>query len=58
MASPQQVMKEFEEIKDRAEAKALSKLSLKRPLTPEQTTRFLALGKRLGFNVKVSRRQG
>ena len=45
-----QLLKQFEEMKDNAELRALSKLSLERPLTEAQAKRYLELGhKLLGF---------
>ncbi len=58
MASPQDIMKEFEEMKDMAELKALSKVSLMQPLTDKDADRMIELGKKLGFPVNVPKRVG
>jgi hypothetical protein len=42
-------VKEFEEMTERAEMRALSSASLVRPLTDEEYDRFMLLGKKYGI---------
>lgn len=46
MNKKQDAIKEFEEMKERAEMRALSKVSLERVLTDEEFERFKELGKK------------
>ena len=46
----QKAIKEFEEIKDKAEMRALSKISLKRVLTNKEFERYKELGKKYLLN--------
>lgn len=42
------ILKEFESMRNMAEARVLSKISLQRPLTEDEYQRFIALNKLLG----------
>ena len=50
MNKKQNEMKEFEEMKDKAEMMALSKISLKRVLTDKEFERYKELGKKYLLN--------
>lgn len=47
-----EIMDEFEYMREMAEIKALSKLSLETPLNDEQYKRFIELGIKLGLKEK------
>lgn len=50
MEKKQKAIKEFEEMKDKAEMRALSKISLKRVLTNKEFERYKELGKKYLLN--------
>ena len=50
MNKKQNKIKEFEEMKDKAEMRALSKISLKRVLTNKEFERYKELGKKYLLN--------
>ena len=50
MEKKQKTIKEFEEMKDKAEMRALSKISLKRVLTNKEFERYKELGKKYLLN--------
>ena len=50
MTKKQKAIKEFEEMKDKAEMIALSKISLKRVLTNKEFNRYKELGKKYLLN--------
>lgn len=50
-AEKKQFLKEYEDVLEMSELRALSKISLKRPLTNKEYKRMMELGKNQGFPV-------
>lgn len=51
------LLKDFENMGNIAKAKAYSKLSLERPLTNEEYEQFMEVGKKLGYNETIKKKE-